>query len=124
MARLIHGEAKLRSSNPARTQCSAAAAYFRACARLRPTDNKSSRLLSDFLRSTTLADAAERARHYAGRSKSPATIDAYAADWRDFLSYCQRRGASALPATDATVAGYWPSWPTRSSRRPPSPAAW
>ena len=54
----------------------------------------------------TLADAAERANHYAGRSKSQATINAYAAGWRDFLQFCERRGAVALPASDETVAGY------------------
>src|SRR3954453_24197376 len=36
----------------------------------------------------TLADAAERAYDYAGRSKSQATINAYAAGWRDFLTFC------------------------------------
>ena len=54
----------------------------------------------------TLADAAERADHYARKSKSQATINAYAAGWRDFLSFCERRGALAFPATDDTVAGY------------------
>ena len=54
----------------------------------------------------TLADAAERANHYAGRSKSPATIAAYAAGWRDFLAFCQLRGREPLPATDQTVADY------------------
>src|SRR5262249_8134193 len=39
---------------------------------------------------------------------SRATIAAYAAaaGWRDFLSFCERRGAEPLPASDATVAGY------------------
>jgi integrase len=54
----------------------------------------------------TLADAAERANSYAGQSKSAATITAYASGWRDFLSFCEQRGAVALPATDATVAGH------------------
>ncbi|MBV9329598.1 MAG: site-specific integrase [Chloroflexi bacterium] len=54
----------------------------------------------------TLADAAERANHYAGRSKSPATIKPYASGWRDFLNFCERRGAVAPPATDEMVAGY------------------
>src|SRR5438067_12612217 len=42
--------------------------------------------------------------HYAGRSKSPATIAAYASGWRDFLDFCQLRGLEPLPATDQTVA--------------------
>jgi hypothetical protein len=54
----------------------------------------------------TLADAAERANHYAARSKSQATIDAYASDWRDFLRFCDQRGADPLPASDETVAAY------------------
>jgi integrase len=53
-----------------------------------------------------LADPAERAHAYAGRSKSEATIRAYAAGWRDFLSFCEQQGAAALPATDQTVAAY------------------
>jgi len=36
---------------------------------------------------------------YAGRSKSPATIKAYASGWRDFLGFCEARGLSALPAS-------------------------
>ena len=43
---------------------------------------------------------------YAGRSKSPATIKAYASGWRDFLGFCEARGLSALPASDQTVALY------------------
>ena len=54
----------------------------------------------------TLADAAERAQQYAGNSKAAATIKAYAIGWRDFLQFCERRGAEPLPASDATVAGY------------------
>jgi len=54
----------------------------------------------------TLEDPAERANEYASRSKSQATINAYAAGWRDFLQFCQRRGAVPLPASDDTVAGY------------------
>jgi hypothetical protein len=51
-------------------------------------------------------DAAERVQDYAGRSKSAATIRAYAAGWRDFLAFCEQRGASALPTSDQTVAAY------------------
>jgi integrase len=48
----------------------------------------------------------ERAADYASRSKSAATIKAYASGWRDFLSFCEQRGVRALPATDETVAAY------------------
>jgi site-specific recombinase XerD len=54
----------------------------------------------------TIQEPAERANHYAGRSKAASTIAAYAAGWRDFLSFCQRRGALPLPASDETVAAY------------------
>jgi site-specific recombinase XerD len=53
-----------------------------------------------------LPDSAERVEDYAGRSKSEATIRAYAAGWRDFLAFCEQRGVSALPASDQTVAAY------------------
>jgi integrase len=48
----------------------------------------------------------QRAADYASRSKSAATIKAYASGWRDFLSFCEQRAVSALPATDETVAAY------------------
>jgi integrase len=48
----------------------------------------------------------ERVADYAARSKSAATIRAYASGWRDFLSFCEQREACALPATDETVAAY------------------
>ena len=54
----------------------------------------------------TLPAAAERVEDYAGRSKSEATIRAYASGWRDFLAFCSERGLSALPASDQTVAAY------------------
>src|SRR5919201_1308685 len=53
-----------------------------------------------------LPDSAERVEDYAGRSKSEATIRAYAAGWRDFLAFCEQRGVSALPASDETTAAY------------------
>jgi integrase len=53
-----------------------------------------------------LADPAERAYSYAGRSKSTATIRAFAAGWCDFLSFCEHHSVSALPASDETVAAY------------------
>ncbi len=44
-------------------------------------------------------EPAERVQDYASRSKSAATISAYASGWRDFLSFCADRGAKA-----ATIA--------------------
>src|SRR5207249_10291574 len=52
------------------------------------------------------SQAAERVQDYAGRSKSSATIKAYASGWRDFLDFCGQRQLSALPASDETVAQY------------------
>jgi site-specific recombinase XerD len=39
-------------------------------------------------------------------SASQATIDAYAAGWRDFLHFCKLRGTEPLPASEETVAAY------------------
>jgi site-specific recombinase XerD len=54
----------------------------------------------------TLQQPAERVQDYATRSKSAATISAYASGWRDFLAFCAERDLSALPASDETVALY------------------
>jgi site-specific recombinase XerD len=54
----------------------------------------------------TLESPSERTEHYASRSKSQATINAYAAGWQDFLEFCRLRALTALPATDQTVAAY------------------
>jgi integrase len=53
-----------------------------------------------------LEDVGARANSYPSNSKSPATIRAYAAGWRDFLQFCQLHGAEPLPATERTVAAY------------------
>jgi hypothetical protein len=52
------------------------------------------------------AEASERVQDYASRSKSGATIKAYASGWRDFLDFCAARALSPLPASDETVALY------------------
>lgn len=54
----------------------------------------------------TIVDAAERAEDYAGKSKSAATIKAYASGWRDFLDFCEQREVTPLPASEQTVAAY------------------
>jgi hypothetical protein len=59
--------------------------------------------------STALAavqEPAERVQDYASRSKSAATIRAYASGWRDFLAFCAERELSALPASEQTDALY------------------
>jgi integrase len=48
----------------------------------------------------------ERVAEYAARSKSAATIKAYASGWRDFLSFCEPRNLQPLPASDETVSVY------------------
>jgi integrase len=48
----------------------------------------------------------ERVADYAARSKSAATIKAYASGWRDFLDFCEQREVNPLPASDETVAAY------------------
>jgi len=45
----------------------------------------------------------ERARAYAEAARAPATLRAYAADWRIFTAWCTARGVDALPATPHTI---------------------
>jgi site-specific recombinase XerD len=54
----------------------------------------------------TFESPSERSEHYATRSKSQATIKAYASGWQDFLQFCQLRQLTALPASDQSVADY------------------
>jgi site-specific recombinase XerD len=59
----------------------------------------------------TTADAltqaeVERVLGYAEAAKAPASLTAYASDWRDLAAWCGSRGATALPATPAMVCGY------------------
>jgi len=46
----------------------------------------------------------ERARTYAEAARAPATLRAYAADWRAFTAWCTAHSVDALPATPHTVA--------------------
>jgi len=46
----------------------------------------------------------ERARAYAEAARAPATLRAYASDWRVFTAWCAAHGVDALPATPHTVA--------------------
>ncbi len=45
-----------------------------------------------------LADVAEQAKDYARGAKAPNTWRAYAADWRDFVSWCAAHDLPSLPA--------------------------
>ena len=51
-------------------------------------------------------DDAEAARRFASRARAENTLRGYRSDWADFAAWCDDRGASALPATPATVALY------------------
>jgi integrase len=48
----------------------------------------------------------EKAREFVEASRSTATRRAYASDWRDFETYCKKRGLNALPATPQTLTLY------------------
>jgi integrase len=48
----------------------------------------------------------DRTMHFAKQAKSPATLRAYADDWRHFSIWCLARGAQALPAHPGHVAAY------------------
>ncbi len=57
----------------------------------------------------------ERARAYAEAARAPATLRAYAADWRIFTAWCAAHGVDALPATPHTVALFLADLPGRPS---------
>ncbi len=42
--------------------------------------------------------------HHAASSVAPATLTAYASDWRGFSRWCEVQDLAALPASPATVA--------------------
>jgi integrase len=46
----------------------------------------------------------QRAREYAEAARAPATLRAYASDWRGFCSWCATHGVDPLPATPHTIA--------------------
>lgn len=47
-----------------------------------------------------------RASDYARNSRAASTLEAYASDWRGFVSFCTQRGLDALPATPESVAAF------------------
>lgn len=62
-----------------------------------------------------LAELLERAEGYALRAKAPATLRAYATDWRHFTAWCAARGIGSLPAEVRTVAAYLTAHAGRSA---------
>jgi hypothetical protein len=55
----------------------------------------------------------ERARAYAEAARAPATLRAYAADWRAFSAWCTAHRVDALPASPQTVALFLADLPGR-----------
>ncbi len=53
-----------------------------------------------------LGDVEDQARAYVQAAKAANTRRAYAADWRDFTSWCEAAALSALPAAPETVTLY------------------
>jgi site-specific recombinase XerD len=53
-----------------------------------------------------LKTEASAADFYAAAANAPATLRAYKSGLKDFIAWCARRDASALPATSETVADY------------------
>ena len=52
------------------------------------------------------AAAVAAARAYAADALAPATLRAYAADWRHFCGWCAEAGCAPLPAPPTAVAAY------------------
>ena len=63
-----------------------------------------------------LADPAERAHAYAGRSKSAATIRACAVGWRDYLSFCERAAPRPCPPRIRLWRPTWRTWHTAGAK--------
>lgn len=53
-----------------------------------------------------IAEDREGARRRATRAKSANTLRAYASAWRSFVTYCEKRDATYLPAHPAVVAAF------------------
>lgn len=53
-----------------------------------------------------LAVVSKLAQDYARNSRSKNTVKSYGSDWRDFDSWCQERGLTAMPADPRSVACY------------------
>ncbi len=55
---------------------------------------------------TQLGNVSDQARAYVHAAKAANTRRAYAADWRDFTTWCEAAGLPALPAAPETVTLY------------------
>jgi hypothetical protein len=53
-----------------------------------------------------MARLIQSAARYASQSKAASTLHAYEIHWRDFTSWCARKGLAALPADPKTIALY------------------
>jgi hypothetical protein len=53
-----------------------------------------------------LEHLAETARDYARGAKAPATMRAYASDWRHYTAWCERKGLDALPPDPEVIGLY------------------
>ena len=68
-----------------------------------PTDSES--VPADLPDGVTLEDA-ERITELAEEDRRPSTRRVYESKWRGFASFCEDRGAEALPASEEIVAAY------------------
>ena len=73
---------------------------------LRPSRAHALALVPELAADDPLYAAAVAANQFIRAAKAPATLRAYAADWRHFTAWCAEHGLSALPATPDTVALY------------------
>jgi len=53
-----------------------------------------------------LSPTLEQARQFIRASKSESTIRGYKSDWREFSHWCEKHGASVLPASPDAIAAY------------------
>lgn len=56
--------------------------------------------------SDTLKSALKAAERFIGMATAPNTLKAYAADWADFVAWCEQQRLAALPARPETVGLY------------------
>ncbi len=63
----------------------------------------------------TWAALGDRARAYAEAARSPATLRAYATDWRAFVAWWMEHAVDALPATPHTITLFLADLPGRPS---------
>jgi integrase len=86
---------------------------------LLPAENNLPRLPVD----DPLYDEAQAANRFIQAAKSPATLRAYASDWRHFAAWCREKGVAPLPATPDTVALYLSGLAEPGEGKPPRKAS-